>query len=278
MKGLWWKISKQKFDSVCPMTENLRTYLDFANETAYLAGKITLGYYQSNLDIETKEDGSFVTDADKKSEQLIRKRIEKYFPDHALLGEEFGQVKKIDSRYRWIIDPIDGTRSFVHGVPLYAVLIGLEIDGVVEIGIAHFPALNETLSAATGEGCYWNNLRTSVSNLKTLSDGLVLCNDPETIYRRGYGPAWDRIKKVCKARRGWSDAYGYLLVATGRAAVMLDPLMNVWDCGPFPPIFREAGGFFGTWQGEETIYGGEAMGTTKRLLPELLELIGTPTQ
>ncbi len=255
------------------MTEKLKTYLDFANETAYLAGRLTLRYFQTNTAVDLKADGSVVTDADRGAEMLIRERIQKYFPTHAILGEEFGSVGKQDARHIWIIDPIDGTRSFVHGVPIYAVLIGLEIDGQVEVGVAHFPAINETISAATKEGCYWNNRRTRVSQVSTLSEGLVLCNDPEACYTHDYGDAWERIKKSCKSRRGWGDAYGYLLVATGRAELMLDPVMNVWDCGPFPPIFREAGGYFGDWKGNETIYGGEALGTSRQLSPEVLRLI-----
>lgn len=259
------------------MTEPLQTFLDFANETAFLAGRVTLRYYQSNMEIDTKVDGTVVTDADRGAENLIRERIQRFFPEHALLGEEFGEIEKQDTKYRWIIDPIDGTRSFVHGVPLYAVLIGLEIDGVIEVGVAHFPALNETVSAASGEGCYWNNLRTGVSQVKSLSEGLVLCNDPVSMYRQGYGDDWDRIKKVCHARRGWGDAYGYLLVATGRAEMMMDPIINVWDCAPFPPIIKEAGGYFGDWHGNETIYGGAALGTSLHLLPEVMALIDHPS-
>jgi hypothetical protein len=145
------------------MDDLLKTYLDFANETAFLAGRLTLDYFRSNLVIDTKSDGSVVTAADRGAETLIRERIEHYFPNHAILGEEYGSVEKPDRTTRWIIDPIDGTRSFVHGVPIYAVLIGLEINGIVEVGVAHFPAIQETISAATGrqgfkgpenEGCF----------------------------------------------------------------------------------------------------------------------------
>lgn len=254
------------------MTDSLQTYLDFANETAYLAGRLTLGYFQSNLAVDTKSDGSVVTAADRGAESLIRERIQRYFPAHALLGEEFGEIES-QSPYRWIIDPIDGTRSFVHGVPIYAVLIGLEIESRVEVGVAHFPAIQETVSAASGEGCYWNNVRTQVSAATRLADGLVITNDPRACHAHGYGDSWERISARANSRRGWGDAYGYLLVATGRAELMLDPAMNVWDCGPFPPIFREAGGYFGDWKGNETIYGGEALGTSRALLPEVLDLI-----
>lgn len=255
------------------MSVSLQMYLDFITETAFLAGRLTLGYFQSNLAVDTKADGSVVTAADRGAEQLIRERIRRYFPDHAILGEEFGAAENPASPYRWHIDPIDGTYSFVHGVPIYAVLIGLEIDGKVEAGAAHFPAIHETICAASGLGCYWNSVRTHVSEAKTLSDGLVICNDAAACYEHGYGPAWERIAKACKSRRGWGDAYSYMLVATGRAELAVDPVMNPWDCGPFPSIFAEAGGYFGDWKGNATIYGGEAIGTTQQLLPEVLALI-----
>jgi len=254
------------------MPPSLRTYLDFANETAYMAGKITLRYYQSNVAVDMKLDGTEVTRADREAENLVRSRIEQYFPEHAILGEEWGEKESQTSPNKWIIDPIDGTRSFIHGVPLYAVLIGLEINGRVEVGVAHFPALGETISAARGEGCYWNNTRAHVSDVGSVGQSLVLCNDPQAMDDGVHGPAWERLKNECKLRRGWGDAYGYFLVATGRAEIMLDPQMNVWDCGPFPPILSEAGGYFGDWKGNEGIYGGEAMATSSLLLPEVLNI------
>ena len=254
------------------MSETLQTYLDFIHETAFLAGRLTLGYFQSNLAVDLKKDGSVVTAADRGAEQLIRERIQRYFPSHAILGEEFGNVEQ-SSPYRWIIDPIDGTYSFVHGVPIYAVLIGLEINGTVEVGAAHFPALSETVSAATGLGCYWNQVRTHVSETPTLSQGLVIANDAASFYEQGFGSQWERLSSACKSRRGWGDAYGYMLVATGRAEVSLDPIMNAWDNGPFPPIFAEAGGYFGDWKGNRTIYTEQAVATSLKLLPEVLSVL-----
>jgi myo-inositol-1(or 4)-monophosphatase len=255
------------------MHESLGTYLDFALETARMAGEITLRYFLTNMAVDNKSDGTVITIADTEAEELIRERIEKYFPGHSILGEEYGEKLSTDSRHKWIIDPIDGTRSFAHGVPIYSVLIGLEIDGIVEVGVANFPALSEAVYAASGEGCYWNDHPASVSTISDLSQALVLTNDPEACYKYGRGSAWDRIKTAFGNRRGWGDAYGYLLVATGRAELMVDPIMNTWDCGPFPPILREAGGYFGDWQGNTTIYANEAIGTSQLLLPQVLKLI-----
>ena len=215
------------------MDLNLQSLLDFTRETAYLAGRLTLAHYQTGIIPDIKYDGTVVTKADRGAEELIRERIEKYFPTDAIIGEEYGEKGSRESDQRWIIDPIDGTFSFVHGVPLYAVLIGLEIKGKIEVGAAYFPALDEMLSAASGLGCYWNALRCQVSDKTSLAEGLVLCNDPQGMAAGGRGPAWERIRDTAAKRRGWGDAYGYLLVATGRAELMLDPQMNV--LGLWPP-------------------------------------------
>ncbi len=253
---------------------NLQTYLDFAKEVAWEAGQLTLGYYQTGLRPDFKSDDSPVTAADRKAEDLIRSRIEDRFPQHAIVGEEFGGAdESTGNSHRWFIDPIDGTRSFVRGVPLYAVLIGLEIEGVSQVGVAHFPALNEMIAAATGLGCWWNGRRARVSDVAQLKDGIISHADAASFETYGRKEAWARLKKISNYRAGWGDAYGYLLVATGRAEVMLDPIMNSWDCAPFPPILQEAGGYFGDWQGNTTIVGGEALGTSQLLLPELLRII-----
>jgi len=255
------------------MSESLRAYLDFAIETAYLAGKLTLGYFQTDLQPDYKADDSPVTVADRQAEQLIRSRIEKQYPRHAIVGEEFGTKETEQATHRWIIDPIDGTKSFVRGVPLYGVLVGLEIEGTVQVGVAYFPALAEMIAAASEEGCWWNGRRAHVSNVPRLSRGVLAYTDVASFDKYGRSAVWQRLIQASYYRVGWSDAYGYALVATGRVELMLDPIMNVWDCGPFPPILKEAGGYFGDWQGNPTIYAGEAMATTQTLLPEVLSLM-----
>ena len=256
------------------MREDLHSYLDFAVETAYLAGRLTLGYFQTGLRPDMKADDTPVTAADRASEQLIRSRIERQYPDHAIVGEEYGATGHDDAEFRWFVDPIDGTKSFVRGVPLYAVLIGLEIAGKIEVGAAYFPALDEMVAAATGAGCWWNGRRARVSDVTNLRRATVSCSDVASFAAYGRGPAWERIQRETYFRAGWGDAYGYALVATGRIELMLDPIVADWDCGPFPVILREAGGYFGDWQGNETIYGKEALGVTQTLLPQVLALIG----
>ncbi len=255
------------------MSESLRPYLEFAMETAWQAGRLTLGYFQTDLQPDLKADDTPVTVADRKAEELIRGRIEKRFPHHAIVGEEYGVAEADGASHRWFIDPIDGTRSFVRGVPMYAVLIGLEIENQPQIGVAYYPAMGEMLAAVDGQGCWWNGRPARVSSIPRLQEGLVVHSDAGSFAAYGREAAWERIKAAAGYRAGWSDAYGYLLVATGRAELMLDPVMNVWDCAPFPVILKEAGGYFGDWQGNPTIYGGEALSTTAALLPQVLHLI-----
>ncbi|MBN1542189.1 histidinol phosphate phosphatase [candidate division KSB1 bacterium] len=251
----------------------MRELFDFAVETVYEAGRLTLGYFRAGTRTDFKPDDTPVTIADREAEALIRARIEKQFPDHAIVGEEFGVGGAERSDYRWIIDPIDGTKSFVRGVPLYGVLIGLEIEGRIEVGAVYFPALDEMVAAASGLGCTWNGRPARVIDTPNLARGMVAFTDAASFEVCGRGAEWKRIQQATYYRMGCSDAYGHALVATGRVELMLDPEMSSWDCGPFPVILREAGGYFGDWSGRETIEGGEAMSTTRTLLPQVLELI-----
>jgi myo-inositol-1(or 4)-monophosphatase len=253
------------------MNHSWRAELAFATETAWHAGQLTLGYFQTGLRPDRKADESPVTIADREAEEYIRERIATAYPNDGLLGEEFGASGS--TQRRWIIDPIDGTRTYVRGVPLYAVLIALEVDGEIPVGVAYYPALGEMLAAARGAGCWWNGRPARVSTTADLDQALIAFTDAATFGPYGRDAAWVRFRDSGATVRGWSDAYGYLLVATGRAEVMLDPIMSVWDCAPFLPILQEAGGYFGDWDGNPTIRGGEAMACNEALLPQVLSLI-----
>ena len=251
---------------------HLRTLLDFAVDAAWQAGKITLEYFQTHLTVDYKADDSPVTIADRRAEERLRQLITTYFPDHAILGEELGEVGGA-APFRWIVDPIDGTKAFVHGVPLYAVLIGLEIEGKPALGVAYFPALGEMVWAARGMGCYWNSRRAQVSSVNSLGDALLLTTDTENFAPHGKYAAYRRLVRATAEHRTWGDAYGHVLVATGRAEVMLDPVMNPWDCGPFLPILEEAGGSFTDWTGKATIHGGDAISTNGLLFDDVMALL-----
>ncbi len=255
------------------MGDTYRSYMEFAVETAYLGGRLTLGYFQAGIRPEFKADDTPVTVADQRAEELIRSRIEHKYPDHAVVGEEFGESGGSDSRHRWYIDPIDGTKAFTRGVPLYAVLLSLEIEGRVEVGVAYFPALNEMVAAATGQGCWLNGRRVRVSQVSELSRAVVLFTDAGSFEEYGRKQAWERICRSAWVRAGWGDAYGHCLVATGRAELMLDPIVSNWDCAPFPPILKEAGGYFGDWTGNTTIYASEALSVNADLLSAVMTMI-----
>lgn len=250
----------------------LAAYLDFAVATAFEAGRGTLAHFQTGVHADYKGDDSPVTIADREAETLIRSRIEDTFPQHGVLGEEFGE-SEAGATFRWLIDPIDGTKSFMRGVPLYGVLLGLERDGEIVAGVSYFPGVEDMVYAGQGMGCRWNGRLCRVRETTDIGRSIVSFTDAANFAKHGRAEAWQRISAASWYPVGWSDAYGHMLVATGRLELMLDPVMNAWDCGPFPVILREAGGYFGDWQGRETVYGGEALSTTRALLPTVLDLI-----
>jgi histidinol-phosphatase len=255
------------------LPNDLREMMNFAAETAYLAGRLTLGYFNTGVRPDFKADESPVTVADRLSEELIRGRIEERYPSHAIVGEEYGVKETEGASVRWFIDPIDGTRSFIRGVPLYGVLLGVEIEGLPSVGAAYYPGTDELLVAATGQGCYWNGRPARVSNVTDLRRAYISCTDFGSFETYGKLAAWDRLVRRTYAHVGWSDAYGYLLVATGRLEAMLDPIMNPWDAGPFVPILQEAGGYFGDWHGNPTLHAGEGLSTNAALRNEIIRLL-----
>ncbi|MFN2576798.1 MAG: histidinol-phosphatase [Pyrinomonadaceae bacterium] len=255
----------------------LQGLLDFAVLIAREAGEITLRYFRKACAVDTKSDGSLVTQADREAEAHLRQRITTAFPDDEILGEEEENRAGTSGR-RWIIDPIDGTFSFVHGVPMFGVLVALEIEQDVVVGVINLPATGDVVYAAKGQGCFWNGNRARVSTTKSLDVAILLATDFGMCGQYGFGAAAERLQRNVMARRTWGDCYGHLLVATGRADVMIDPIMNVWDCASLLPIIEEAGGTFTDWNGRRTIRGGNAISTNGVLLAEVMSVIrGQPT-
>ena len=252
--------------------EGLQRLLDFAVGAAQEAGAIVMDYFQTALSPERKADHTFVTVADRKAEERLRALIRQAYPDHGILGEEFGEQQS-SSGWTWIIDPLDGTASFLHGVPLFGVLLGLEVDGEVVLGVANFPALGELVSAGRGMGCFWNGRRAAVSSVGDLKEALLLYTDGAGFEPHGREPAFRHLIAATRMHRSWGDCYGHLLVATGRAEVMLDPEMNIWDCAALLPILQEAGGTFTDWEGRPTIRGGNAISTNSRLFDQVMRVV-----
>ncbi|NTU77830.1 MAG: histidinol-phosphatase [Chloroflexales bacterium] len=255
------------------MADELRELLDFAHQIAWQAGKITLRYFQGELAIDRKADESPVTVADRESEAFLRAAISARYPDHAILGEEEGLTGGEGATYRWILDPIDGTKTFVRGVPLYGVMVGLLREGQPVVGAVNVPAMGEVVYAAKGHGCWWNGRPCRVSQVPSLGEGLVVATVAHRYERYGKAERFQRILEACGLFRTWGDCYGYLLVATGRAEVALDPAMNIWDAAALLPILEEAGGTFTDWQGVATVEGNEAISTNGAVFKELMELI-----
>lgn len=250
----------------------LRDLLDFAVESAQRAGRATLGYFNADPDVELKTDKSPVTIADRSAEEILRTGIERAYPDHGILGEEFGD-KAGTTPARWILDPIDGTVSFVCGAPFYSVLVGLEWSGEMIVGVIHLPALGETVYAARGLGCYCNGRRARVSNVQDLAQARLSCTSVKLLYDHNRGGAYERLRDACYADRGWADAYGYAMLATGRADVVLDPVMSIWDTAALLPVVTEAGGTFTDWNGTTTHTAPEAVATNGHLFEPVMQRI-----
>jgi len=240
-----------------------------ARDATHVAGRATLRWFQTGVAAERKADRSPVTIADRESERVMRELLRERFPDDGILGEEAGEDAGTSGR-RWILDPIDGTRSFVRGVPLYGVMAALEADGEVVVGVLHFPALGETVAAARGLGCRWNGRPCHVSETERLEDALVVTSgDARSDNPRFAGLA--RLAERVDTFRTWGDCYGYALVATGRADAMLDPVLAVWDAAAVRPIIEEAGGVFTDWDGTPSHSAGHAIGTNARLARAIRE-------
>jgi histidinol phosphatase-like enzyme (inositol monophosphatase family) len=248
----------------------LRDLLNVAMEAAYHAGKRTLAYFNSGVAVDRKADSTPVTIADREAERLLRERIASHFPEHAVLGEEEGATGG-NPDYRWVVDPIDGTKAFVAGVPLYGTLVGVEVKGKPTVGVIYLPALNDMVAAAEGLGCTWNGRPCRVSEVDRLSDALVVTSSIIRCQERS--DAFDRLTAATRQQRTWGDAFGYALVATGRAEVMLDPVINAWDVAPMIPILREAGGRFTDWRGEESIHGEDGFAANGALHAPVLDIL-----
>ena len=214
--------------------------LAFALETVFQAGKLTLGYFQTGLEVIVKEDDTPVTIADRNAERLIREAIAKKFPGETILGEEEGATGS--GTTRWVIDPIDGTKSFIAGVPLYANLLSYEVEGEPTIGICYLPALDQMVYATKSEGAFCNGRPISVSKNATLEGAKLSCGGHATMVSKGRMPAFLKLAEKALATRTWCDAYGHALVAMGRIDAMVDPSLHRWDISPMALIVKEAGG------------------------------------
>ena len=263
------------------LTERARLAVRIVREV----GAHALTYYQrQDIGLDFKPDRSPVTRADREGEELARRILESECPADAILGEEYGE-KGGTSGYRWYLDPIDGTVSFVRGVPLFGCMAALEHDGEAVAGAICFPALGEIVYAATGQGAWWASgigapsdaldLRPArVSSVASISEATFCATGFHDFAKIGKAEGIARLLDAVQTARGWSDCYGHYLVATGRADVMIDPYMSVWDNAPLLPIVTEAGGCFTGLSGARTIHEPNAISSNGLLHDAALALLG----
>lgn len=252
------------------------TLLQAVAEVARLTGKVALSHFRTRLEVETKRDGSPVTVADRTAEETARAWIAARFPNDAILGEEFGSVGDHGGERRWLIDPIDGTKTFVRGVPLWGTLIAVLSGETVLAGAVFCPAADEIVVAAVGEGCWWNDARCRVSVEAEIARSTLLSTDVRFVGHPERASRWSSLADEAAVTRTWGDCYGYVLVATGRAELMVDNLMSPWDSAALIPVVREAGGEFSDWEGRVTPFGSGAMATNGAMAASLRARLGVP--
>jgi histidinol phosphatase-like enzyme (inositol monophosphatase family) len=250
-----------------------------ALELAQLAGDSTLEFFQTDrLAIERKGDDSPVTVADRAAEQLVRQRLSQSFPSDAILGEEFG-TQAGSTEFEWIVDPIDGTKSFIAGVPMYSTLLALVHQGQVLAGAIYIPPLRELVFAVRGRGAWWSAPgrapQAAQVSQRRLSQGIFVTTQVDSFRKRGAWEGFLRLESAAYVTRTWGDGYGYLLVATGRAEAMVDPIANPWDLASAQIIVNEAGGRFTSWDGSESFSAGDGVGSNGLVHAEVLQALGS---
>ncbi|MBK6457065.1 MAG: histidinol-phosphatase [Gemmatimonadetes bacterium] len=249
--------------------------LEAVTDVARIAGAVALRYFKSSLAVDTKGDGSPVTIADRSAEEAAREWIAARFPGDAVLGEEFGFSGDTRKR-RWFIDPIDGTKTFVRGVPLWGTMIAVAQDDLVIAGAIYCPAVEEMVAAAVGCGCWYNGARCAVSQVSTLEEATILVTDARFPYNPHRAERWKALGAQVAVARTWGDCYGYVQVATGRAELMVDDRLSPWDAASLIPIIREAGGVYTDWRGGHEVDGGDGVASNAVLSRPLRDALGVP--
>lgn len=253
-----------------PISEHaLRSLREAAESIARSGGDSTLDYFKRNFRLEYKEDDSPVTDADREAEAIIRDQIQQRFPDHGIIGEEYGSEG--DKReVVWVVDPIDGTQSFIHGIPFYTTLIGVLIGGEPQVGVIYAPALGEMAVAAVGSGALLNGSACRVRDCNDLARATFLTTDRMNIRKHGFDAPYEELLRRTRIHRTWGDAYGHLMVAAGRADLMFDPVLSIWDAAALLPVVTEAGGRFSDVRGASSIRSGNALSSTGGIHREVI--------
>jgi len=248
---------------------NLEPYRAFLLELAEKSGAFIRPWFgRPDLAVETKSDQTPVTVADRGAEELMRRMIHERFPDHGILGEEYGE-ENAGAEFTWVLDPVDGTRAFAAGSPLFGTLIALMHQGQPVLGVIHQPVLGQLL-VGDGARTTLNGRPVRVRATARLEDATLLCSDPLTPAQHQNGAAFAALTARVKLVRTWGDCYGYLLLAAGGADVMCDPIMNPWDIAALIPVVRGAGGIITDWQGRDPVGAASIVAATPALHPRVI--------
>jgi histidinol-phosphatase len=255
------------------MNREWKSRYELAVEAAQEAGRLALRYFDSPVNVEWKEDHSPVTVADREAEALLRTKLLDSFPADGFLGEESGDAPG-SSGYRWVIDPVDGTRSFVRGIPIWATLVGLEYKGEQIAGVADVPALRQTYRALRGDGAYRNERRIRVSEVAELSRAQIFYSSLSWFVKAGCRDEFLNLVARTERQRGFGDFYGFLLVAQGSGELMVEHGCHAWDLAATKAIVEEAGGRFTDWKGNSDIFKPDVVASNGRLHAEALRILG----
>jgi histidinol-phosphatase len=256
------------------MSLDWRARYEKAIEITRRAGQVALRYFDTKLTVETKGDSSPVTVADRETEQALRGALTEAFPGDGFHGEEYGHTPGTTG-YRWVLDPIDGTRSFVRGIPMWAVLVGLEHNGVLIAGVVDAPAYGHTYHALRGQGAYRNDRRIRVSDQADLSKALLFYSGLNWFLRAGREQAFLELVRRTERQRGMGDWYGFMLVAQGSGEAMVEQGVHAWDIAAIKPIVEEAGGRFSTWDGGFDLERPDVVVSNGRLHDEVLKVLAS---
>lgn len=249
----------------------MKEFKEFSLILAKESAKIIKSYFRCSLNVELKKDKSEVTIADKKSEELMRNIIMKEYPDHGILGEEFGSYNDT-AEYVWTLDPIDGTTNFICGAPLFGTLIALLKKGQPVLGVINLPVLNEFL-IGDGKESNLNDKKVELRECNSIRDSFLLTTDHLNIEKHRNGLNFEKLIRMVRLYRTFGDCYGYYLLATGYADIMIDPIMHPWDSLPLIPIIQGAGGIITDYQGNDPLKGNSIVASSKDIHNEIIHIL-----
>jgi histidinol-phosphatase len=254
------------------MNADWRNRYDAAMDAAQQAGQFALQYFDQGIAVEWKSDHSPVTMADRGAENLIRKLLLDKFSSDGFLGEEYGNTPG-SSGYRWIIDPIDGTRSFIRGIPIWACMIGLEFNGELIAGVVSLPAMKQVFHALRGNGAFRDERRIRVSDVANLDKAHLYYSSISWFTKAGHDKQFLNLVKQTERQRGFGDFYGFMMVAQGSGEIMVEYGVHAWDLAALVPIVEEAGGKLTAWDGKLDIEKPDVLASNGKLHEEALKII-----